>query len=362
MRGRAVPLDDAVAEAARLLAGSRCAVLAGLGTDTAGFAAAVALAQRIGGVVDHMHADAALRDLDVMRRTGWVVTTPAQARARADVVLLVGPGLDEAWPNFSDALQLDRPPPLFPDKARHVVCLRPGRSVAGTSVPAIGEDPAELHIVLGVLRAALGDRPVRSDTPLLQPLRDGATTLASARFGVAIWSAASLDGLSIEMLCGLIDDLNEKTRFAGLPVPPSGNVAGLVQTGGWITGSPLRTGFARGRPEHDPYRFNAARMIDSDEADVAVWISAFTPSPPPWRRSVPLVALVAPGTKFRSSPEVEIGIGRPGVDHASVLYDFVLGALACKPGAPTQGAKIASAAEILRRIESALPATPHRSC
>jgi len=366
IHGRAVALDDAIAEAAGLIGGSRCAVFAGLATDVAGGAAAVEMARRVGGVIDHMHADAALCDLDVMRRTGWVVTTPAQARARADVLLLAGPGLDAAWPRHWDELQLDRGPSLFPETARGVVRLCPGRvaaaSDAGLSVLTIGEDTAELQATLGVLRALVAGRPVRSDAALLQPLRECASLLSSARFGVAVWSAGWLDALSIEMLCGLIDDLNAKTRFAGLPVAPGGNVMGLAQVGGWMTGFPLRIGFAKDRPEHDPWRFDAARMIDSGEADLAVWISAFVPQPPPWRRAVPTVALVASGTKFRSPPEVEIGVGRPGVDHASVAFDFALGALACKQAATEQSHAAPSVADILRRIGDALHDASPRPC
>ena len=81
-----------MAEAARILGASRCAVLGGMATDAAGAAAAVALARRIGGVIDHAHSGPLLRDLEVMRTAGWMVATPPQARARADLALLVGAG------------------------------------------------------------------------------------------------------------------------------------------------------------------------------------------------------------------------------------------------------------------------------
>jgi len=366
IHGHAVPLDDAIAEAARLITASRCTVFAGLATDVAGGAAAMQVARQVGGVIDHMHADAALRDLDVMRRAGWVVTTPAQARARADVAVLAGPGLDTAWPRLWDELQLDRPPSLFPEIARRVVRICPGRVAAasadaGASVLTIGDDAAELQPALGVLRALLAGRPVRSDAALLEPLRECKSLLSSARFGVAVWSARHLDALSIEMLCGLVDDLNAKTRFAGLPVAPGGNAMGVAQVGGWITGFPLRIAFAKDHPEHDPWRFDTARMVDSGEADMAVWISAFAPQPPPWRRVVPMVALVASGTKFRSPPEVEIGVGRPGVDHASITFDPALGALACRQ--PIQERpSLPSVAEILHRIGGAVHDASPRPC
>jgi formylmethanofuran dehydrogenase subunit B len=97
--GEPAALDTAIAEAAKLLASSRHPLIAGLGTDVAGARAAVALAERLGGVIDHVHADPLLRNLDVMRSSGVLLTTPSEARVRADTLLLVGTGLSESGRN-----------------------------------------------------------------------------------------------------------------------------------------------------------------------------------------------------------------------------------------------------------------------
>ena len=86
-------LEAAIAEAAKLLGASRLPVIAGLGTDIAGARAAIALAEQLGAVIDHMHSGALLRDLEVMREAGAYVTTPNEARLRGDTLLLVGAGL-----------------------------------------------------------------------------------------------------------------------------------------------------------------------------------------------------------------------------------------------------------------------------
>ena len=83
--GKAVPLDAAANEAARLLSASRLPVIAGLGTDIAGARAAIARARQLSGVIDHMHSDLLLRDLAA---SGMVLTTPNEARLRADTVLV----------------------------------------------------------------------------------------------------------------------------------------------------------------------------------------------------------------------------------------------------------------------------------
>ena len=45
-----------------------------------------------------------LRDLAVMRGAGMMVTTPNVVRLTADVVLLIGAGLLDAWPELPERL------------------------------------------------------------------------------------------------------------------------------------------------------------------------------------------------------------------------------------------------------------------
>ncbi len=120
---------------------------------------------------------------------------------------------------------------------------------------------------------------------------DLAAQLKAAHFGVVVWSAELLDKLTIEMIHGLVVDLNQKTRFSTLPLGPGMNALGVVQTSGWMTGFPIRTGFGRGYPEHDTWRFDANRMIEAGEADAALWISAYGAEAPQWKRQVPFIAL-----------------------------------------------------------------------
>ena len=78
---------------------------------------------------------AALRDLDVMRTAGWIVTTPLQARARADLLLLVGGGLLAAWPALAERLDLAAPPSLYPGPAAPGAASLPGWRRPWTGAP-----------------------------------------------------------------------------------------------------------------------------------------------------------------------------------------------------------------------------------
>ena len=95
-----------------------------------------------------------------------------------------------------------------------------------------------------------------------------AEALAGARFAVFLVSGRNLDGPELEMLLGHVADLNRKGRAAALFLPSSDSGWGATLASTWRTGFPLRTGFFRGYPEHDPWRFDAARMLADGEAVV----------------------------------------------------------------------------------------------
>lgn len=363
--GRPVALHAALSEAAKLLEACRAPVVAGLGTDIAGARAAIRLAQRLGAVVDHMSSEAILRDLAVMREAGMMVTTPNEARLRADVVLLIGAGLVEARPELLERL-FASPAMRQPDQAetRRIIWLCPGKSpmrhtgIANAHV--IGRRPQDLAVLLAALRARVAGRPVGKTRVAMGALDALAADLRAARFGVAVWSAAELDAIVIEMLCGLVDDLNAETRFTGLTLAPGDNANGVLQACGWITGFPMRTGFARGYPEHDPWRFDAARLVDSGEADCALWISAYRPAAPQWKRRVPMIALTAPGTSFVHAPRVHIAVGRPGTDHDTVEHCPTSGMLV--PVAATKPSRTISVADAIADITAVLPSAGASPC
>jgi formylmethanofuran dehydrogenase subunit B len=364
--GEPATLEAAIIAAAELLASSRHPLIAGLGTDVAGARAAVRLAERIGAVVDHMHADPLLRNLDVMRSSGVVLTTPNEADVRADTLLLIGPALDGAWPEL--------PRRLFGpmrriqgdvDVERRIYCLCPGRDLANpssgkTATVTVGKQPGQLPALLAALRARVAGRPIGKTHVSSSKLDDVATGLKAARYGVAIWSAAMLDTLTIEMLCGLVDDLNAETRFAGLPLPPGDNAVGVMQACAWMTGMPMRTGFGHGFPQHDPWFFDGRRLVASGETDCVVWISAYGATTPAWRKAPPTIALTGGEAKFQATPRVHIAVGRPGVDHDGVAYLSSIGALGvARAKAPSEAISVADA---ITRIASVLPAAGVRAC
>ena len=328
--GEPAGFADAAQLAANLLSHSRQAVFFGMGTDVGGARAAVSLAERIGAVVDHAHSGSILRNLDCMREDGVMRTTPVEARVRADFVLLVGEDPSLEWPGLPERLLRPGVRVDGVEANRRIVWLAPDAKarLVGFCGPietiAAGEGTA-LAINLAVLRAAVKGRATKSRG--YQHLGRLAAELGSARFGVAVWSARHIDVMALEMLNGLACDLNEKARFSTLPLPPPDQAAGVLEAIGWMTGFPPRTGFGLGWPEHDPWRFDAERLLSRGEADCAVWISAFGSPPQIWPHAAPIIALCGHETVLAQPPRIRFAVGRPGVDHDSTLHDPNVGTL-----------------------------------
>jgi formylmethanofuran dehydrogenase subunit B len=343
--GKPVPFAQAAQRAAETLSQARLPVIAGLGTDVAGARASLLLVAKLRGAYDHMHSARIFADLDVMRQSGVMYTTPSEARLRADVFLFVGKDLTEVCPGMIERLSPHENPRLdLTQEKRRLLWIAPGRAAQTGNLVVETLETANLHAALAGVRARAAGRPVNGAKGLQRKFDRFAETLKSARFGVAIWSSSSLDNLAIEMLHGLLRDLDEKTRFSGLPLGVGANAAGVVQTSGWMTGFPVRTSFGRGFPEHDTWRFDAARMIESGEADAALWISAYDAEAPQWKRNVPLVALVPPQTAFTREPRVTIEVGCPGLDHDAAEFDWETNSIAARAASrPSQAPSVEAA-------------------
>ncbi|CBS88918.1 formylmethanofuran dehydrogenase subunit B [Azospirillum lipoferum] len=325
MAGTPVAMDQAIAEAARLLGAARAPLIAGLATDVEGVLAALTLAARIGATVDHERSDALFRNLAVLRRFGWSVTTLAELRNRCDLVLVVGPDPAAAFPRLWE--RWVAPAPAFvPGGGRSAVFLG-GKPLPETVQCLAGQietqgmeaDPQpDLATLVTRLRTALAGRTASSDARMAEL----AARLRAARYAVVVWAAGLFDGpqpdLIVEGLARLVRTVDGTTRCAGLPLSGADNLIGANQACTWRTGFPLRTGFDAGAPVHDPDRFDwRTRLRD---ADVTLWISAFRPEVPEFGTSGSVIMLAPPETAITPEPALFIPVGTPGIDHAGDVF------------------------------------------
>jgi formylmethanofuran dehydrogenase subunit B len=210
----------------------------------------------------------------------------------------------------------------------------------------------------GTLAALRAQRAGRRVSKQVSNFDDFARALGTAKFPVFLFSGHGADGLALEMLQGLIADINRKSRASALHLPASESGWGSVLASTWMTGFAPRTGFARGFPEYDPWRFDVERALASGEADLHLWISAGS-APPAEDNGVKLIALAKTAEPVAGA-EITIAIGEVGVDHEAVVYSGRTGTLAA---IKAQGAsELPSAAAVIRLVADKIPAEAALPC
>lgn len=360
--GAETKLEPAAARAAEILRAARQPLVAGLACDLAGVKAALALAERIGGIVDHAGSDAAFRNMLAMQDKGWITATYAEIKNRADLVLLAGTDAVSAAPRFFERF-IDNPKSLIePKRERRIVYLGAKRDAG--SLPAGTEivecEPGRLGEVFRALRALYRGWELQADGIAGVPLTvldELVARIKFAKYGAVVWSAAEMESvhgeLVVQAICDLVMDANVATRMVGVPLGGAGNALGAAQVCTWQAGFPLRVSFAGGRPSYDPYLYSWRRMIESGEADAVVWISAFDPGDLPFETDAPVVAITAAGSEFTREPAVYIPVGTPGVDHAGHVIRG--DAVASLPLAAVRESALPRAADVLKAIAARVP-------
>jgi formylmethanofuran dehydrogenase subunit B len=359
--GRAASLDDAVAAAAALLRGARQPLVTGLGADLSGMRALLALAERLGAVVDRWRSAPQFANFAVLQRAGMLAATFAEIANRTDLALIVGSDPARSYPRFFERL-LRNATPLYRKAAPSVVYLGP--NVAAPSDPAVGEritvEGDRLPDALRALAAVIEGRRVAADPDVkLAALVALARRLESASYGTIIWDAAELPALAREDIASLILQvlrvLTRKTRCVGLPLGGNDNAQGVAQAMLWQTGWPGRLSFATGMPIHDPWLYDAERLLREGEVDVLLWVQAFGAEPPPATR-VPAIALLSADVAPPAPAAVEIRIGVPGLDHRGwVMRSDTVVAL---PLAEMRSAPLPSVATVATAIHRRVEAQP----
>ncbi|MDQ2634318.1 MAG: tungsten formylmethanofuran dehydrogenase [Pseudomonadota bacterium] len=350
-------MERAVRHAAALLHSSRCPVFS-IDTEIHGTRAAIALAERVGASYDHADGAGLARETALLTDRGGMFVAPGEVRRRADVVAIVGE-LPEIHRGFVAELA-DTVPDLNASNKREFFLIGDGRTrappLSGRKATRLACGKTGIGGTLAALRAQCAGRQVAARVSNFARFQ---AALAGAKFPVFLFSGHCADVLALEMLQGLLADLNRKSRASALHLPASESGWGSTLASTWMTGFPLRTGFARGFPEYDPWRFDAARQIAEGEADFHLWISADARKPSALGNGLQLVVLTE-AERPVAGAEVTFAIGRAGVDHDAVAYSARTGSLVHVPaGAATQRP---SAASILRSIAEHVPAGAGLPC
>ena len=367
IHGRPVELAEAVAKAAAILKDANLPLFSGFGSDVNDTRAALSLLDRCRGVFDQMRAEGGMRNLSVLQDSGWMACTLGELKNRVDVLVSFGTDIEAHFPRFFERFVWTQDTLFGQDtQQREVVYIGPAPSGNAAASPdgrapqVIPCAPEALPDVAAALNALARGASLQADSVGGVPLAELAALierLRQARYSVFTWAAGQLSfphaELAIQQVCQTVVALNKTSRSSVLPLGGQDGDRTASQVCAWISGYPTRVGYLRGYPEHDPYHYAGARLLESGEADALVWVNSLSFNPPP-ATSVPTVVIGRSGMQFDKEPEVFIPVGCPGLDHAGHMYrcDNVV----AMPLYKLRDSGLPSAAHVLRAIEQALDA------
>ncbi len=364
--GQPATLEQAVARAASLVNDAHLPVFSGFGTDVNETRAALSLIDRCRGVFDQARSGAGLRNLLVLSDSGWMTTTLAEVKNRVDVLVVFGADLEAAFPRFFERF-IWVEETLFGAGTgqREIIFIgsAPPPSSAATSpdgreptlIPCVTEALPQVAAALSALAGGQYLQAASVGGVAVAALQAVVDRLKAASYGVITWAAGQLDfdhaELTVQQLCKAVVALNRATRCAGLPLGGQDGDRTASQVAAWISGYPTRVSYARGFPEYDPFHNDAGKLLSSGEADVLVWVSSLSVTPPPVS-GVPTVVIGRSGMCFEREPEVFIPVGVPGIDFAGHMYrcDNVV----ALPLYQLRESDLPRAADVLKAIERAL--------
>ena len=335
IQGQPASMADAVRRAAEILGKASHPLISGLGTEVQGMRAAMSLADKACAAVDHMNSNGFMRNILVVQNSGWQITTLTEVRNRVDLLVVVGTDVVSTFPRFFERLIWNKDSMFGQDTTQREVVYLGGRDIDTT--PGIAPDgrrpdvmPCDMERtpeVLAALRALVsGKKLAATDVAgiAMSDLAHLADRLKAAKYSVITWAAGALDfphaELAVQQMAELIKTLNLTTRASGLPLGGIEGDMNANQVSAWISGYPMRSSYARGFPEHDPYHFATEHMLDSGEADALLWVSSFNPACLPPQSGLPSVVLGHPDMQLAEEPEVFIPVATPGVDHGGVMF------------------------------------------
>lgn len=353
--GNKVDPTSALLRAAVLLGRARLPVFGGLLTDIEGAKAALALADKLGGVVDHAYGEGLARTARIMRETGVCSASFGEVRNRADVIVMVGSWPLQCAPELvSELFPKEAGLPRPGDHARELILLGSHLADAPAHVPVtpVGLGEHDLPTLIAQLGAAVRERRI-GDEAVDDKLTRVGDRLRAAAFAVFVYSTADLGEPALFTILEIVRHLSITTRAATLALPVPGNGDGVSLASTWTCGLPVPTSFAGSVPEHDAWRFAASRMIESGEADTLVWIDALAGQAVQRPQGAPTVVLTSSEAGTGEGPDIVIEVACGGHDHDAALYLPRISGIgivkAEKPNAdkPTVAAVLARIAELI---------------
>ena len=288
IRGKDVTLPEAVKEAAALIGKADSPLFGGLATGVEGMRAALALAERAGGVVDHALSEGQYRNVRVLQSAGWTTSTLTETRNRADLVIIVGSDIRKLHPRFFERI-VSPPDSMFEVTApkRTVVFIGevPERKdAAGPQVGHVVTLPCKVEQigeVLGALRARLRGFRLNAKTAggiALAKIDAVAEMCKQAKYGVMVWAPPALSMPQADLTVQLMTEIVRESQSQPTLCRPVARRQRRRAHGAADLYLADRLPAARQlRQRHARVRFlslQSRRMLTEGEGDLLLWVAS----------------------------------------------------------------------------------------
>lgn len=333
VNGNEVSISDAITHAAMLLRESEAPLFTGSATDIAGCQELLALAEKTSATIDHAHGDAMANSIQVTQNSGMIMTTLAELKNRADMIVFIGTDTVEKYPRFFERLVWNQASLAgLKRNQRNIAFLgerldaRVGKNPDGTAALNINCSKRTINEYLSVARALINGGSIEPNSiPAsdLGKLKKLVNNIHSAKYGVIVWDSSELlnehGDMTAHLISAITRDLNVKQRFASLSLGGNNGANALSSVCTWQSGFPLRVRFKNGSPSHDLYAYSTSKIINDDSNDALLWISSFDSTLAMPNTSAPTIVLSRPSRRAAQGADVYIPLATPGLDHAGNL-------------------------------------------
>lgn len=277
INGKPATLQQAIAQAAKLIKASQQPLFTGLSTDVAGFRSLFNLAQKTNATLQHMNVQSMARNMKVLQRTGWQTTTLTEVKNRADVIVCFG-DINAHNPRFFERF-VDCDGMFVTAKNRQVIIFNPVKNnnnfkndvaalkhssaslAAALVLPCRADDLPSITIALRAFVAGKALKATRVASVKVSDLQAVADKLKAAKYAVLTWVAKDFDfnhaELTIQNITETVAILNKTTRAAGLPLGGSDGDTTANNANTWLTGLALND--------------------EVIEHDLMIWVNSFNP-------------------------------------------------------------------------------------
>ncbi len=218
----------------------------------------VRLAMQVRGTVDVGESNAGRGNMFALQKRGRVSATLGEVKSRSDLVVLWNPTEE----------MLEAMTPHIGDSANVVLV---GPDVAHYDMDRVTVPESDGVAAIWWLRSLVSNTQTYEVDSFAsqQPLVDLAESMKSASYGALIWDSSSFDpefDLASEGLHCLLRELNQHTRFVGLPFR-SGQSLSAENVTTWSTGFSFAVNLNREQPRSYWLEYSTEQVMQENEWD-----------------------------------------------------------------------------------------------